>query len=502
MDALIHAPEFPKQFQWLNTAEPLSLGGKLRGQVVLLDFWTYCCINCMHVLADLEHLEEVFAGEPFVVVGVHSAKYDNERDLSNIRAAVFRHKVRHPVLVDEGHRVWSEYDVNAWPTLVLVGADGRILGGVSGEGHRELLEKTIRRALAEGRKASTLAAGPLEIQREVEPASASGLAFPGKVIADAAGGRLFIVDSNHHRIVVTRYPDAEGRAAVIEVIGSGERGSADGRYEEARFFRPQGAVLGGNALWVADTENHLVRRVDLEKRVVTTVLGTGRQVFDPEAGKTGREQGLNSPWDVALGNNRLYIAQAGQHQIFAMNLMTGMTEVAAGSGRENIRDGKAHVANLAQPSGVVFDAKRGVLFFADSEVSAVRRLDVKSGEVFTLVGVDLFEFGDADGEAAVARLQHPLGVALSADGAGLLVADTYNHKIKRMDLASGRVGTVAGTGKAGNGMGEFYEPGNLAVAGIAGGEEVFVADTNNHRIMRGIAGTARWQEVVLDWGRR
>jgi sugar lactone lactonase YvrE len=388
--------------------------------------------------------------------------------------------------------------VNTWPTLVLVGADGRILGGASGEGHRELLEKSIRRALAEARSKGTLAPRPLEVRREVEPAAKSGLAFPGKVVADAAGGRLFIVDSNHHRIVVTQYPDAAGRAAVLYVIGNGERGSEDGTFETARFFRPQGAVLGGNTLWVADTDNHLVRRVDLEKRVVTTVLGTGRQEFDPEAGKSGKGQGLNSPWDLALGNNRLYIAQAGQHQIFAMNLMTGMTEVAAGSGRENIRDGKAAVANLAQPSGMAFDAVRGVLFFADSEVSAVRGVDLKAGEVFTLVGVDLFEFGDINGEAGLARLQHPLAVALTADWAGLLVADTYNHKIKRIELATGRVTTMAGTGKPGAGEGEFYEPAGVAVAG----DDIFVADTNNHRVVRTNATARAWKEVVIGWDAR
>ncbi len=229
----------------------------------------------------------------------------------------------------------------------------------------------------------------------------------------------------------------------MEVIGSGEIGAAEGGSGEASFNRPQGAIFGGkNVLFVADTENHLVRRVDLEKGRVVTVLGTGRQVFDPEAGKSGREQGLNSPWDVAVFGNRLYVSQAGQHQILAMNVMTGMTEVAAGSGREDIRDageGGATEANLAQPSGMALDKERGILYFADSETSAVRGLDLKGKSVFSLAGQGLFVFGDEDGDRETARLQHPLGVGLGLDGKGLWVADTYNHKIKRIDLGSGLV---------------------------------------------------------------
>ncbi len=240
---------------------------------------------------------------------------------------------------------------------------------------------------------------------------------------------------SYRRIVITSYPGADGRVSVKQIIGSGKTGAADGDFAAASFNRPQGATLAGNILWVADTENHLIRRVDLDKKIVTTALGTGKQVFDREAGKSGKEQGLNSPWDVAVAGNRLYIAQAGQHQLFAMNLMTGMTEVAAGSGRENIHDGPAVDANLAQPSGLAIDAKNQVLYFADSEVSAIRALDLKTQEVSTLVGHGLFDFGDVDGDGEKALLQHPLGVTLSADGKSVLIADTYNHRIKQIDSA-------------------------------------------------------------------
>ena len=499
MDALVRAPEFPKGYAWLNTEKPLRFSDELKGQVVVLDFWTYCCINCMHVLPDLEYLEQKYKDQPVVVMGVHSAKYDNEGDAANIRAAIQRYGIHHPVIVDEKHTVWDAFAVSSWPTLVVVGPDGRIVGGTSGEGKRDLLDKVIERVLAESKSRGTLAKEPLKLAKEGQVRAASGLSFPAKVVADVAGKRLFIIDSNHHRIVVTTWPGDDGRCKVDEIIGSGKLGASDGDFATASFNRPQGATVAGNVLWVADTENHLIRRVNLEKKTVVTVLGTGKQVFDPEAGKSGRAQGLNSPWDVALLGNRLYIAQAGQHQLFAMNIMTGMAEVVAGTARENIRDGDAADANLAQPSGLALDSKNQILYFADSEVSAVRGLDLKKKEVFTVVGEGLFDFGDIDGKADVARLQHPLGVSLTADGTKLLLADTYNHKIKEIDPEKRTVRTLAGTGKAGvgviGGKVQFFEPAGVTAAGE---HEIYVADTNNHRIVRFDPANGAWKEIMIE----
>jgi sugar lactone lactonase YvrE len=510
MQPIIDAPELPADFPWLNTDRPLKFSRELKGHVVLLHFWSYCSINCMHVLADLAWLEEKYRGQPVIILGVHVAKHDNERDPANIRAAIQRCRLQHPVIVDQRRHLWTSYDVNSWPSLVLVGADGRIIGGISGEGHRDLLDKVLAKALAQARDNQTLAGAPLTLPNNEVHHAASGLSFPSKVIPDAARNRLFIVDSNHHRILITGYPGPDGRAPVLDIIGGGRPGADDGTFPIASFDRPQGAALmGDNTLWVADTGNHLVRRIDLLRKTVSTALGTGKQVFDPEAGKTGREQALNSPWDVAVGagaaggvggGNRLYIAQAGQHQLFAMNLMSGMTEIAAGSGRQDLRDGAAANANLAQPSGMALDAKNQLLYLADSETSAVRALDLRAKTIRTIVGSGLFDFGDRDGPLDQARLQHPLGIAVTSQGTALLVADTYNHKIKRIDLPSGTVATLAGTGKPGTmGLGgevAFFEPASVAVSGEA---DLFVADTNNHRIVRLNALTGGWMELTLDY---
>lgn len=498
MDSTIRAPEFPPGFAWLNTDRPLQFRKTgpdgLQGQVVLLDFWTYCCINCMHVLPDLAYLEQKFKDEPFLVVGVHSAKFDNEGKLANVRSAVQRYGVRHPVIVDERMRLWESYAVNSWPTLVLVGPDGRIVGAVSGEGNRHLLETAISETLKNGRAKGLLAAGPLQLKQEGMVQSASGLAFPAKVVADETHRRLFIVDSNHHRIVVTDWPDAEGRVQMTAVIGSGNAGAADGDFAHAAFFRPQGAALAGEILYLADTENHLIRRVDLSKQAVSTVLGAGKQTWDREGGRSGRQQGLNSPWDVAVSGTKLYISMAGQHQLFVVNTLTWMAEPLAGSGRENILDGPALEANLAQPSGLTLDAAAQRLYFADSEVSAIRYVDLATRQVKTIIGHGLFDFGDVDGDADRARFQHPLGVCLW--GNKLLVADTYNHKLRLVDPERRTADTFAGLMRGGTSRESLTldEPAGVAAAGAT----LFVADTNHHRVVLLNTNTNTWRELVIE----
>ena len=487
------APELNPNFAWLNTDRPLTFAKELKGQVVLLDFWTYCCINCMHVLPDLAYLEEKYRNEPFVVIGVHSAKFTNEAQRQTVRAAVSRYEIHHPVVVDEDHAIWGEYAVRSWPTLVLVGPDRKIVGAVAGEGNREGLDQAIAQTLAQARAAGTLAKEPLRIEWEQSVRAASGLAYPGKVLADPKGGRLFIADSNHNRIVVSTLPDAGGHARLIRKIGAGLEGHDDGPADRATFHHPQGLALMGKTLLVADTENHLIRAVDLDSWTVRTVAGTGVQGYDRSGGKMGVKQVLNSPWDLAVEGSTCYIAMAGPHQIWRLDLPMGLCRAFAGSGRENIVDGPVEAAALAQPSGLALAGN--YLYFADSEVSAVRRIDLAAEQVESLVGSGLFDFGDIDGELDRARLQHPLGVATWGDK--ILVADTYNHKIKELDPAAKRIRTILGSGGPGsetNGRAEFFEPGGLHVAD----DVLYVADTDNHRIVRAALPGLAWAEVTID----
>jgi len=482
---LIHAPEFPDGLVWLNIDRPLRLRDDLRGQVVVLDFWTYCCINCMHVIPELAHLEEKYRQDPVVFIGVHSQKYDNEANPDNVLQAILRYGITHPVVVDNEHLIWGMYGVSAWPTLVVIDATGHIVAVWSGEGHGEDLDRLIAGLLELGRENGALATEPVATQPLRMGETESRLLFPGKVLADPTNRRLFIADSGHHHILITDY-----QGHLRGFVGSGVKGQMDGSYENARFHNPQGMALFGDALYIADTGNHMVRQVDLTSFHVHTTVGNGMIGYDRRGGHHEREQVLNSPWDVAFLNSLLYIALAGLHQIWTYDPQTQVAQVAIGTGRENIADNAARQAALAQPSGLT--AANGLLYFADSETSAIRLYDPPAGVVRTIVGKGLFEFGDVDGPAKDALMQHPLGVA--ARGSELFVADTYNHKIRRIDLKTGQVSTVVGDGTPGaerDGRLLLYEPGGLTVAE----QDLFIADTNNHRIIHYRLDTGAWTEV-------
>jgi len=481
----VRAPELAGGRGWLNTDRPLSLAA-LRGKVVLLDFWTYGCINCIHVIPDLKRLEAKYADQ-LVVVGVHSAKFENERETENIRRVVLRYGVEHPVVNDAEFKIWNAYAVSAWPTQVLIDPAGYVVKVVRGEGHYDELDAGIGSLVEEFRRRGQLDERPLRLALERAKTADLPLAFPGKVLADERGGRLFVSDSNHHRVVVARLD-----GTFLYSIGSGEAGLEDGPFERARFRQPQGLALDGETLYVADTGNHSIRRVDLKARTVERVAGTGAQSLnDGRRGGLARAVPLASPWDLQLVGRALYIAMAGPHQLWRLDLDQGEVSVFAGTGLEARQDGPRDESAFAQPSGLATDGR--TLYVADSESNIIRAVALPGREgapastprpdpgeeVRTLAGGDLFEFGDRDGRGDDVRFQHPLGVAY--DAGRLLVADTYNHKIKTLDPRTGEARTLVGTGRPGqrDGAGaSFYEPGGLSVAGGT----LYVADTNNHAV--------------------
>ena len=466
----IRAPELTGARGWLNTDKPLTLSA-LKGKVVLLDFWTYGCINCMHIIPDLKRLERKYPNE-LVVIGVHSAKFANEKETENIRRIILRYEIEHPVVNDADFAIWNAYAVNAWPTRYLIDPAGYIIGRLSGEGGYEALDKAIGDSIAEFRKRGKLNEAPLKLVLERAKIGDLPLAFPGKILADAKSDRLFIADSDHNRILIAKLD-----GTLLETIGTGAHGADDGSFDRATFFRPQGMALDGDTLYVADTENHLIRAVDLRSKTVATVAGTGRQAREPEVGMA-RATPLNSPWDLQLVGRTLYIAMAGPHQIWKLDLVSHEISVFAGSGREGRHDSSLLKAEFAQPSGLATDGQ--TLYSADSEANIIRAIDLgPEGRVRTLAGGDLFEFGDKDGSGDSVRLQHPLGISFWQGH--LLIADTYNHKIKLLDPKARSVNTFAGSGKPGQADGalpSFYEPGGLTVAG----DKLYVADTNNHAI--------------------
>ncbi|XP_010171510.1 NHL repeat-containing protein 2 [Antrostomus carolinensis] len=502
-------PELGGDLQWLNTEGPISLHKDLCGKVVVLDFFTYCCINCLHLLPDLHALEHQHSDKDgLIIVGVHSAKFPNEKVLDNIKSAVLRYNIVHPVVNDADATLWHELEVSCWPTLVILGPRGNMLFSLVGEGHREKLFLFTSITLKFYKERGQIKDNKIGIKLYRDSLPPSPLLFPGKVTVDNSGERLVIADTGHHRILVT-----QKNGQILHTIGGPDSGRRDGRFSEAAFNSPQGIAIKDNVVYVADTENHLIRKIDLESEMVTTVAGIGIQGVDKEGGAKGEEQPISSPWDVVLGNSVsgtqeddvLWIAMAGTHQIWALMLESGKLPKGsdlkkgvclrfAGSGNEENRNNAyPHKAGFAQPSGLALASEEpwNCLFVADSESSTVRTISLKDGAVKHLVGgerdpLNLFAFGDVDGAGINAKLQHPLGVTWDKKRKLLYVADSYNHKIKVVDPKMKNCATLAGTGEANNVIGSsftqsaFNEPGGLCVED--NGRLMYVADTNNHQI--------------------
>jgi len=468
------APDLDRVGTWLGTDRPLLFRGALQGRVVLLDFWTSGCVNCLHALPVYRALEERFRGQPFQVVGIHSGKFDAEKEVSAVAEAMARNGIDHPVGTDSDHVVWDQYAIRGWPTAVLVYARGYAVAWFRGEPELGKLTAWVQAALDDGRARGVLAAGPAEFRRP-GPGETGPLAFPGKVLA-LSGGGLAVADSGHHRLLLL---DAAGK--LVRAVGSGLEGFSDGPADVASFRSPQGLAERDGALYVADTGNHAVRSVDLLSGRVETLAGTGRKgegAIQPAA--DARTVSLRSPWDLTFLGDTLWIAMAGSHQLWRLDVRSGALSAGAGSGREGLDDGPLAEATFAQPSGLATDGH--VIYVADSEASAIRRVDPAAGTVRTLAGEGLFDAGLRDGPLARARFQHPQGLAL--DRGVLWVSDTFNGAVRRISLADGQVSTVA-RGLA--------QPGGLTVT--AG--RLVVADTDHHRLVTPTPGTGAVAPVPL-----
>jgi thiol-disulfide isomerase/thioredoxin len=465
----VRAPELRGR-GWLNTDRPLSLAD-LRGRFLLLDFWTFCCVNCLHVLDELREVEEKYAGE-LVVVGVHSPKFVHEADPVALAAAVERYAVQHPVLDDPDLVTWQAYTARAWPTLVLVDPEGYVVAQYAGEGHAHAIDALLAELREVHRTKGTLQPGDSPY---VAPEPESGdLRFPAKAIRLPDGG-FFVADAGHQQIVEL----AEDAETPVRRIGSGTRGLADGSAEEASFHEPNGLCLlpgdvaaeVGYDVVVADTVNHALRGVVLATGQVRTVAGDGTQWFrdssplGPSAGSDGATR-LSSPWDVVWWQDRVWVAMAGIHQLWTFDPRTGAVDTVAGTTNEGLLDGSLADAWFAQTSGLAVDGDR--LWLADSETSSLRY--VEDGRVGTAVGTGLFDFGFQDGPARSALLQHPLGVLALPDGS-VAVADTYNGAVRRYDPATDEVTTVA----AG-----LAEPSGL----LLDREHLVVVESAAHRLVR------------------
>ena len=472
------AHDFPGDAEWLNTDVKPAMKD-LRGQVVVLDFWTYCCINCMHMIETLREVEEWSGDKPVFVIGVHSAKYQNENDRANVEEAIKRYRIEHPVIFDSKMEMWREYGVNAWPTLIVIDPSGKVAYRHPGEIEPRQLEEAIDYIIKRGGADD---ASKRIRTKHIDFDSGKRLAYPGKIAFSPSGKQIAVSDTANNRIVVADV--SNGR--VTDVLGSGAGGLLDGGFDSARFSSPQGmAWYGENSMYVADTGNHSIRLADFKSKRVETVAGGGEEGGYVSFGMRYSSDMalLNSPWDVCILGKTLYIAMAGLHQIWSMDIGSGKIGPFAGEGHENVRDGDFESAMFAQPSGIF--ASKDALYVADSEVSSVRAVNLSTGYVSTLVSGGLFEYGDGDGNIVNMSLQHPLGV--SEYSGKIYIADTYNNAIKEVDMKSGVSRRLVGRkGKESacrlddprcETLG-LYEPSDVKM----NGSMLYIADTNNSLI--------------------
>ncbi|MCW8377185.1 thioredoxin-like domain-containing protein [Streptomyces justiciae] len=457
----VRAPELIGKGGWLNTGEKQYSLADLRGRIVILDFWTFCCINCLHVLDELRELEEKHR-DTVVVIGVHSPKFVHEAEHGAVVDAVERYGVGHPVLDDPELATWKQYAVRAWPTLVVIDPEGYVVAQHAGEGHVHAIERLVTELEAEHEAKGTLRRGDGPyVAPEPEP---TVLRFPGKALV-LPSGNFLVSDTTRHQLVELA---ADGES-VVRRIGSGRRGFEDGSADAVSFNEPQGlALLPDGSVVVADTVNHALRRLDLATGAVTTLAGTGRQWMQADATSgPARDVNLSSPWDVAHWNGKVWIAMAGVHQLWTYDPEEGTVSVAAGTTNEGLVDGPAEEAWFAQPSGLAATPER--LWLADSETSALRWVGL-DGTIHTAVGTGLFDFGHRDGAAEQALFQHPLGVTALPDGS-VAVSDTYNHALRRFDPATGEVTTLAT---------DLREPSDAVLVG----EDIVVVESARHRLTR------------------
>ncbi|EDV22671.1 uncharacterized protein TRIADDRAFT_11855, partial [Trichoplax adhaerens] len=500
--------DFPANLEWLNCENQLSFENELNGKLCVLDIFTYCCINCMHVMPDLKHLHSKFSIEDGVmIIGVHSAKFDDEKSTANVIQSILRHELDHPVVNDERGIIYDSLDIQCWPTFVILGPQGQFLHVLHGEGKREMLMWLVRLGLRYYDSLGLLSHHSIPLSLERHKIKPMTLSFPGKVCVVNDGDDIVISDSGHHRILIV------GKDGITRsCVGNKEyfeEGFVDGVFQKARFNNPQGITCSrnGKTIFVADTNNHAIRKIDLEYCEVTTIAGTGNQGNDLVGGGAGKMQALNSPWDLTLGPSCedqevvLYIAMAGSHQIWALaledcvwfnnrSLRRGCCLAFCGSGDEENRNNYyPHKAGFAQPSGIV--STNSSLYVADSESSTIRMIDIKTGSVKGLVGggldpKDLFSFGDVDGIGMSAKLQHPIGIAWRACSKDVIIADSYNHKIKIINPTK-RTSTTLIDGNCGPGMNDkivpdvkLREPSGLHLS--PDGNSLYIANTNAHVI--------------------
>lgn len=457
--ALSIAPEFDATMAWINTS-PMTLAG-LRGHPVVLLFWNAGSAHCHNALHTIGALASRFR-DSAAFVAIHVPKFDHERDGAVAWDVLQGEGAGLPLVNDGDWAAWQQYALSAWPTAVLLDAQGfireRFVGDRAIEGLLPALEAEIDANFLHS-------PGHVDVPR-LDAADARGaLLAPAGLVANAS--RLYIADTGHHRILECTH---DGR--VLRRIGTGNRDFVDGLADVAGFNAPRGLALLQDRLYVADTGNHAIRRINTRTGEVDTLVGNGRS-GDPVAGaiRLSKEASLDRPWGLAVADNTLLVTLAASHQVWAIELGTVSLRHFSGSGRFGDDEGAATDATFAQPTGLVVMGERA--YVIDAASSALRELRMADGSVKNLFGRGLFEFGLKDGGARQALMQYPTALAPLPGGQGLWVADTGNGALRRWVSRNQALTTVPlPTG--------LHRPAALA----AWQGQLWIADAGHHLVWR------------------
>jgi thiol-disulfide isomerase/thioredoxin len=451
-----------KADKWVNLQRHLSVD-ELDDRLILLDFWTFCCINCIQALPILNEIHKNYS-DKITIIGVHSGKFGNEKTAEPILRAIGRYQINHAVYNDDNFAVWKSFDVKGWPTQILLDTEGREIWRYFGEAPYDQIAAALDTALENVKPDFKTAALPVKKTEKVSNDSA--FYYPSKII-ELKGAGYALSDSGHNQISILN-----------------EQGQVLQSY--AGFNAPQGMAYDrvNDLLYVADTGNHQLKRIDLKRHKVKLLAGTKRRGGIVNATpRKAIKMSLASPWDLALFDGDLVIANAGSHQLLRYSIKNKKISVFAGNGKESIDDGRYPDNSLSQPSALAVMGDD--LYFLDSETSSLRRID-KSGKVETLLGSGLFDFGYRDGTKADALMQHPLGLEADPKKNRLFIADSYNHVLRIYDVKSGHLQTISGVAESfGTGILnadkiQYHEPNDILLKEDG---RLIIVDTNNHRVI-------------------
>jgi len=460
--------------KWLNSTRKIEISD-LKDRAILLHFWNRSCISCVEALPDIKKLENEL-GSKITVIGVYSSKFENEKDLSVIRNAVLKHDITSLVLTDTDLKLWKKFKVNAWPTFILINPNGREYERHEGINSVKKLVKDAKSMVNKYRY--QINREPLPLLPEKYNQIGNILSFPSKleytsnfIDGSRATSAIFIANSGQNNIVATSLI-----GGILFKIGSGKEGLADGNFEEAAFNAPQGILFDDQKLYIADTGNHALRVADFKTRKVTTLTAGGKKGGIISATTDAVETNLSSPTDIEFFPSKdvIVISNSGSNQILSFNLKTNKISVLAGNGESGKTDGKYPNNSLAQTSDMV--VLKNKLYFLDAITSALRVLD-EAGNVRTL---------------ASSGLQHPL--ALTADDSGIYIADSFNNRIRKYGVSTQKLTDLVG-GEIGDAVGSktrFNSPEGI----ISIMNSFYISDANNNRVL--VVNRSKLHSELLD----